>query len=126
LAVYALLSLIPVLLDQGETAAARDRWQQARQRTGTRELAVLNLALLGYAAAIAAADGQYARAVILAHVAARLQTETGWEDAQLLEWFWRTLTPAFETLSKDAVAHAQANGDLMTVEEALDYAAGGD
>jgi hypothetical protein len=64
--------------------------------------------------------------VILAHVAARLQTETGWEDAQLLEWFWRTLTPAFETLSKDAVAHAQANGDLMTVEDALDYAAGGD
>jgi predicted ATPase/class 3 adenylate cyclase len=126
LAVYALLSLIPVLLDQGETAAARDRWQQARQRTRTRELAMLNLALLGYAAAIAAADGKHTRAVILSQVAARLQTETGWENAQLLEWFWRTLTPAFETLSKDAAAHAQAKGDLMTVGEALDYAAGGD
>ena len=125
LAVYALLSLIPVLLDQGETAAARDRWQQARQRTRTRELAVLNLALLGYAAAIAAVGGQHTRAVILPQVAARLQTETGWEDAQLLEWFWRILAPAFERLGKDAAARAQAKGDLMTVAEALDYAAGG-
>jgi predicted ATPase/class 3 adenylate cyclase len=124
LAVYALLSMIPILLAQGETAAARDRWQQAHQRTRTQDLAILNLALLGYAAAIAAADGQYTRAVILAQVAARLQMETGWVDAQLLEWFWRTLSPAFETLGTDA-AHAQAKGDLMTVGEALDYAAGG-
>ena len=126
LAVYALLSLVPVLLDQGETAAARDRWQQAHQRARTRELAVLNLALLGYAAAIAAADGQCARAVILAQVAVRLQAETGWQDAQLLEWFWRTLIPAFETLSNDAAARAQAKGDRLTVAEALDYAATGD
>ena len=125
LAVYALLSMIPILLDQGETAAAHDRWQQAHHRTGTQELAILNLALLGYAAAIAAADGQYTRAVILAQVAARLQTETGWENAQLLEWFWRTLTPAFEALRKDAAARAQAKGHLMTVGEALDYAANG-
>ncbi|HEY6276547.1 MAG TPA: adenylate/guanylate cyclase domain-containing protein [Streptosporangiaceae bacterium] len=126
LAVYALLSMIPILLDQGETAAARDRWQQAHHKTRTRELAVLNLALLGYAAAIAAADGQPARAVILAQVALRLQAETGWQDAQLLEWFWRTLSPAFEILGEDTAAEAQAKGDLMTVGEALDYAASGD
>jgi predicted negative regulator of RcsB-dependent stress response len=124
LAVYALLSMIPILLDQGETAAARARWQQAHQRIRTQDLAILNLALLGYAAAITAADGQYTRAVILAQVAVRLQTETGWVDAQLLDWFWRTLSPAFERLGKDA-APAQAKGDLMTVGEALDYAASG-
>jgi tetratricopeptide (TPR) repeat protein len=123
LAVYALLNMIPILLDQGETAAARGRWQQAHQRTRTQDLAILNLALLGYAAAIAAADGQYTRAVILAQVALRLQVETGWVDSQLLDWFWRTLSPAFETLGTDAAAHAQAKGDLMTVGEALDYAA---
>jgi hypothetical protein len=123
LAVYALLSMIPVLLDQGEAAAASDRWQQAHRRTRTQDLAILNLALLGYAAAIAAVDGQYTRAVILAQVAARLQAETGWVDAQLLDWFWRTLSPAFEKLGTDAAAHAQAKGDLMTVAEALGYAA---
>ena len=123
LAVYALLSMIPILLDQGEAAAASDRWQQAHRRTRTQDLAILNLALLGYAAAIAAVDGQYTRAVILAQVAARLQAETGWVDAQLLDWFWRTLSPAFEKLGTDAAAHAQAKGDLMTVAEALGYAA---
>jgi hypothetical protein len=64
--------------------------------------------------------------VILAQVAVRLQAETGWQDAWLLEWFWRTLTPAFETLSNDAAARAQAKGDRLTVAEALDYAATGD
>jgi hypothetical protein len=63
--------------------------------------------LLGYAA-IAAADGQTARAVILAQVALRLQTETGWQDAQLLDWFWRTLSPAYATLGQDTAAQAQA------------------
>ena len=87
------------------------------------DLAIVNQALLGYAAAIAAADGQYTRAVILAQVAVRLQAETGWVDAQLLDWFWRTLSPAFETLGTQAAAHAQAKGDLMTVGEALVYAA---
>jgi len=91
----------------------------------THDFAITNMGLLGYAAAIAAADGQYTRAVILAQVAARLQGETGWDDAHLLDWFRRVLTPAFETLGKDAVAHAQARGDLMTVGEAFDYAAGG-
>ena len=87
---------------------------------------MLNLALLGYAAAIAAVGGQYSRAVTLAQVAVRLQAETGWEDAQLLDWFWRTLSPAFETLGEDAAARSQAKGDLLTVGEALDYAASGD
>jgi len=125
LAVYALQRMIPVLLDQGETAAARDRWQQAHQRTQTHDFAITNLGLLGYAAAIAAADGQNTRAVILTQVAARLLGETGWDDAHLLDWFRRTLRPAFETLGKDAAAHARAKGDLMTVGEAFDYAAGG-
>ena len=92
--------MIPVLLDQGETTAARDRWQQAHQRTQTHDFAITNLGLLGYAAAIAAADGQNTRAVILTQVAARLLGETGWDDAHLLDWFRRTSAPPSKRSAK--------------------------
>lgn len=60
---YALLSAIPLLVDEGRIADARQRWQDAYRNAGGQGLAILSLALLGYAAAIAAAEGRPRRAV---------------------------------------------------------------
>jgi non-specific serine/threonine protein kinase len=120
--------------DLSSAAAAVEEMLEFSDHTGGTGRAMA-LALTGYVAMqtgdlarasdSAASDGQYTRAVILTQVAVRLLGETGWDDAHLLDWFRRTLRPAFETLGKDAAAHARAKGDLMTVGEAFDYAAGG-
>ena len=122
LVTYALLSLIPALVDAGMTAQARSRWDEAYRRSGSGDLTVLNLALLGFAAATSAAEGRVRRAVALTQVALGLQMETGWQDDELLNWFWRTLAPAFAALDEEGLAEAQAVGDRMTVEAALRYA----
>jgi hypothetical protein len=88
--------LIPILVDGGRITDARHRWMTAYQQAGPADSAVVNLALLGYAAAIAAADGRPRRAVVLTEIALGLLSATGWRDDELLAWFWRTVTPAYQ------------------------------
>jgi predicted ATPase/class 3 adenylate cyclase len=123
LAAYALLSGIPVLVDGGRVTGARDRWLTAYQQTGPAGSAVLHLALLGYAAAIAAAGGRSHRAVVLTEIALGLLSETGWQDDTLLAWFWRTVAPAYEALGEAAVNEAREEGQRMPLDAALAYAA---
>ncbi len=61
--------------------------------------------------------------MVLAEVASTLQTETGWQDPDLLDWFWRTLAPAFETLDAPSLAAAREAARGMSAETALAYAA---
>ena len=126
LAAYALLSGIPVLVDNGRITDARSRWLTAYQQTGPAGSAVLHLALLGYAASVAAAGGRPHRAVVLTEIAVGLLSETGWQDDTLLAWFWRTVTPAYEALGEAAVSEAREEGQRMTLDAALSYAASDD
>jgi uncharacterized protein DUF4062/tetratricopeptide repeat protein len=126
LATYGLLSAIPLLVDSGRIADARDRWLTAYQQTGPADSAVLQLALLGYAAAIAAARGRSRQAVVLTEIALGLLSETGWRDDTLLAWFWRTVAPAYETLGETDVNGAREEGQRKTLDAALSYAASDD
>jgi predicted ATPase len=126
LATYAMLSSIPVLVDDRRITDARDRWLTAYQQTGSAGSAVLHLALLGYAASIAAAGGRSHRAVVLTEIALGLLTETGWEDDTLLAWFWTTVAPAYEALGEAAVNEAREEGQRTTLDAALSYAASDD
>jgi predicted ATPase/class 3 adenylate cyclase len=126
LATYALLSSIPILVDEGRVADARQRWMTAYQHTGSAGTAVVNLALLGYAAAIAAADGRRQRAVVLTEAALGLLSATGWKDDELLAWFWRTVAPSYEALDEAAMAGAREQAQRMLPGAALLYAAGDD
>jgi predicted ATPase/class 3 adenylate cyclase len=126
LATYALLSSIPILVDDGRITDARHRWMTAYQHTGSAGSAVVNLALLGYAAAIAAADGRARRAVVLTEIALGLLSATGWQDDELLAWFWRTVAPAYEELDEAALAGAREQAQRMLPGAALSYAAGDD
>jgi predicted ATPase/class 3 adenylate cyclase len=126
LATYALLSSIPILVDEGRVADARQRWMTAYQHTGSAGPAVVNLALLGYAAAIAAADGRRQRAVVLTEAALGLLSATGWKDDELLAWFWRTVAASYEALDEAAMAGAREQAQRMLPDAALLYAAGDD
>ena len=126
LATYALLSSIPILVDEGRIADARQRWMTAYQNTGSAGSAVVNLALIGYAAAIAAADGRPRRAVVLTETALGLLSATGWQDDELLAWFWRTVAPSYEALDEAAMVAAREQAQRMRPGAALLYAAGDD
>jgi predicted ATPase/class 3 adenylate cyclase len=127
LATYALLSAIPILVDAGRTAEARQRWLTAYQQAGPGGgSAVLHLALLGYAAAIAAAGGGARRAVVLTEIAMGLLSATGWQDDTLLAWFWKTVAPAYEALDAESLAAARAEAQRMLPGAALLYAASDD
>jgi predicted ATPase/class 3 adenylate cyclase len=126
LATYGLLSSIPVLVDAGRVTDARNRWLTAYQQPGPAGSAVLQLALLGYAASIAAAGGRPHRAVVLTEIALGLLSETGWQDDTLLAWFWSTVAPAYEALGEAAVNEAREEGQRMTMDAALLYAASDD
>jgi predicted ATPase/class 3 adenylate cyclase len=123
LAAYALLSAIPVLVDDGRIIDARNRWMTAYQQASPAGSAVLYLALLGYAASIAAAGGRPHRAVVLTEIAVGLLSETGWQDDTLLAWFWRTVAPAYDALGEAAVTAARQEGQHMPLDAALLYAA---
>ncbi|HEY6295783.1 MAG TPA: tetratricopeptide repeat protein [Streptosporangiaceae bacterium] len=126
LATYALLSAIPILVDAGRIAEARQRWLTAYQQSGPGGPAVLNLALLGYAAAIAAACGGARRAVVLTEIALGLLSATGWQDETLLTWFWKTVAPAYEALDAASLAAARKEAQEMAPGAALVYAASDD
>jgi len=126
LATYALLSGIPVVVDDGRITDARNRWMTAYKQTGPADSAVLHLALLGYAASIAAAGGRSHRAVVLTEIAVGLLSETGWQDDTLLAWFWRTVAPAYEALGEAGVTRAREEGQRMPLDAALSYAASDD
>jgi predicted ATPase/class 3 adenylate cyclase len=123
---YALLSVIPMLVDDGRLGDARQHWSEAYSQTQGQRLAILSLALLGYAGAIAAAEGRHRRAVVLTEVALRLKTESGWVDDALLDWYWRTLLPAYDALAAPDLSAAQDAGNRMSVDGALAYAASDD
>ena len=126
LATYALLSGIPVVVDDGRITDARNRWMTAYKQTGPADSAVLHLALLGYAASIAAAGGRSHRAVVLTEIAVGLLSETGWQDDTLLAWFWRTVAPAYKALGEADVTRAREEGQRMPLDAALSYAASDD
>jgi len=98
----------------------------AYKQTGPADSAVLHLALLGYAASIAAAGGRSHRAVVLTEIAVGLLSETGWQDDTLLAWFWRTVAPAYEALGEAGVTRAREEGQRMPLDAALSYAASDD
>jgi len=123
LAAYALLSGIPVLVDDGRITDARNHWLTAYRQTGPAGSAVLHLALLGYAASIAAPGRRPHRAVVLTEIAAGLLSETGWQDDTLLAWFWRTVAPAYDALGEAAVTAARQEAQRMPLDAALLYAA---
>jgi hypothetical protein len=89
LATYALLSSIPILVDDGRITDAR-------------------------------------RAVALTEIALGLLSATGWQDDELLAWFWRTVAPAYEELDEAALAGAREQAQRMLPGAALSYAAGDD
>jgi predicted ATPase/class 3 adenylate cyclase len=124
LATYALLSGIPLLVDSGRIADARNHWLTAHEQIGPAGSVVVQLALLGYAAAIAAAGGRSHRAVVLTEIALGLLSETGWQDDTLLAWFWRTVAPAYDALGEAAVSGAREEGQRLPLAAALAYAAG--
>jgi len=126
LATYALVSAIPILVDAGRIAEARQRWATAYQQSGAGGSAVLHLALLGYAAALAAARGEARRAVVLTEVALGLLSATGWQDDTLLAWFWKTVAPAYEALDAESLAAAREEAQGMVPGAALVYAASDD
>jgi hypothetical protein len=123
LVAYALVSAIPLLVDQKSVQEARERWQRAYQCSGGEGPEMLNLALLGYAAWIAAAENRPRRAVALTECGLSLQETTGWQDEWLLEWFWRTLEVAYQALDASSLADARSRGRTMSVQDALAYAA---
>jgi len=126
LATYALLSAVPILVDAGRIAEARQRWMTAYQQSGPGGPAVLQLALLGYAAAIAAAGGEACRAVVLTEIALSLLSATGWQDETLLAWFWKTVAPAYEAMDAEGLAAAREEAQRMLPDAALRYAASDD
>jgi hypothetical protein len=120
---YALVTAIPLLVDQQRVAEAREKWQRAYRCSGGDGPEMLNLALLGYAAWIAAAERRPTRAVVLTEAGRSLQEITGWQDEWLLGQFWRTLAPAYEALDAASLTDAQSRGRSMFVPDALAYAA---
>lgn len=126
LAAYALLSGIPVLVDDGRITDARNHWLTAYRQTGPAGSAVLHLALLGYAASIAAPGRRPHRAVVLTEIALGLLSETGWQDDTLLAWYWRTVAPAYQALGETGVNEAREQGQRMPLDAALSYAASDD
>jgi len=123
---YALLSAIPIMVDQGRLADARDRWRAAYNRSGDGGFAIMNLAFTGFAAATASAERRAYRAVVISEVALSLKAETGWQDDLLLNWYWRTMTPAYEALSPASLAEARAAARNMSLAAAMAYAASDD
>ncbi len=123
LVTYALISAIPLLVDQQRVGEAREKWQRAYECSGGEGPEMLNLAILGYAAWIAAAEGRPVRAVALTEAALALQEQTGWQDEWLLGWFWRTLAVAYEAADATSLRDAQSRGRDMSVPEALAFAA---
>jgi hypothetical protein len=63
---------------------------------------------------------------VLTEVALRLKTESGWVDDALLDWYWRTLLPAYDALAAPDLSAAQDAGNRMSVDGALAYAASDD
>jgi predicted ATPase/class 3 adenylate cyclase len=126
LATYALLSTIPILVDDARATEARRCWMTAYQQTGAADSALLRLALLGYAAAIAAAAGRSREAVVLTEVAFGLLSATGWQDEALLAWFWKTVAPAYETLDEATLTAAREQARQLPPDAALLYAANDD
>ena len=126
LAMYALLSGIPLLVDGGRVTEARNHWLTAYEQIGPASSAVVHLALLGYAASIAAAGGRSHRAVVLTEIALGLLSETGWQDDTLLAWYWRTVAPAYQALGETGVNEAREQGQRMPLDAALSYAASDD
>jgi non-specific serine/threonine protein kinase len=118
-----LVSLALVDIDAAAPAAARARLEEGAALV--RELqdrATAALCLDGFAG-LAAAQGQPARALRLAGAAARLRQALGAaQPRNLRDWVERHLGPARRALTAGDRAARWADGQAMSLEEALGYA----
>ncbi|MGH2371695.1 MAG: tetratricopeptide repeat protein, partial [Chloroflexota bacterium] len=116
-------SLGTVALDLGDHAEARSFMVQAvAMNVEGQRVTSLPFALDNFAA-LAAAEGQPDRALRLAGAAARQHERLGtFQLAHTQAWVERYLALAREALTQEASAAAWADGQAMTLEQAITYA----